>query len=365
MVTTASPSSLICDVVDQAELVNVDRDFGVVDRLQRLDDRPPGGRSPAPAGGSRLSRRRGSRRDSRACARSSRRHARARRRRRPRRLPRSRSCVPRSSENPFHLLDARAPAPRCPLRSLCAAKLARAVAGTPSTLHQRLGAMVAGADRDARIVQYGGDVVRMHPVDVEADDPGAVLGAVQGHAADARAARRGIRATSAASCAWIASRPMSSTQSIAAWSPIAPTMCGVPASNRAGGSSIGRFGEGDAVDHRPAALPRRHRREQLGAAPQAADAGRAVELVAGESVEIAADRGDIDRHARHRLAAVEQQQRALGMGDLGGALARRGSSRARWRHGRRRRRDARSVSIASAASRSIWPSAVSGTTSTS
>ena len=60
--------------------------------------------------------------------------------------------------------------------------------------------------------------------------------------------------------------------------------------------------------------------EQIGAAPQAADAGRAVEFVAGESVEIAADRGDVDRHARHRLAAVEQQQRALRMRDFGGAL---------------------------------------------
>ena len=33
-------------------------------------------------------------------------------------------------------------------------------------LHQRLRAMMAGADRDARIVQYGGGVVRMHPVDI-------------------------------------------------------------------------------------------------------------------------------------------------------------------------------------------------------
>ena len=42
--------------------------------------------------------------------------------------------------------------------------------------------------------------------------------------------------------------------------------------------------------------------------------------MAGKGVEIAADRGDIDRQARHRLAAVEQQQRALRMGDVGGAL---------------------------------------------
>ena len=82
---------------------------------------------------------------------------------------------------------------------------------------------------------------------------------------------------------------------------------------------IGRLLERDLVDHRSAALPRRHRCEQLGAAPQAADAGRAVELVRGESVEVGADGGDVDRQARHRLAAVEQQQRALRMRDVRGA----------------------------------------------
>ena len=51
--------------------------------------------------------------------------------------------------------------------------------------HQRLSAMVTGADGDARIVQYGGRVVRVHPVDVEADDAGAALGAVEGNAVDA------------------------------------------------------------------------------------------------------------------------------------------------------------------------------------
>ena len=38
-----------------------------------------------------------------------------------------------------------------------------------------------------------------------------------------------------------------------------------------------------------------HRFEQVGAAPQYADAGRAVQLVAGKDVEVAVERGDIDR----------------------------------------------------------------------
>ena len=35
--------------------------------------------------------------------------------------------------------------------------------------------MVAGADRHVRLVQDGADVMRMHPLDGEGDDPGAIL----------------------------------------------------------------------------------------------------------------------------------------------------------------------------------------------
>ena len=54
----------------------------------------------------------------------------------------------------------------------------------PEHGHQRLRAMVSGADRDARVIQDGGGVVRVHPVDVEANDPGRVLGAVERDAGD-------------------------------------------------------------------------------------------------------------------------------------------------------------------------------------
>src|SRR3546814_12367974 len=73
------------------------------------------------------------------------------------------------------------------------------------------------------------------------------------------------------------------------------------------------------VDHRAAAVPRRHRLEDVAPRPEDADAGRPVKLVTGEDVEVAADGGDIDRHARHRLAAVEQKLRANAMGQIGGA----------------------------------------------
>src|SRR4051812_49935890 len=46
----------------------------------------------------------------------------------------------------------------------------------PELLHQRLAAMVAGADRHALPVQDLRDVVRVNALDVERDDPGAPVG---------------------------------------------------------------------------------------------------------------------------------------------------------------------------------------------
>ena len=51
-----------------------------------------------------------------------------------------------------------------------------------------------------------------------------------------------------------------------------------------------------------------------------ADPGRAVELVAREGVEIAAERRDIDRQPRDRLAPVDQELGADRVREIGGAL---------------------------------------------
>ncbi len=77
--------------------------------------------------------------------------------------------------------------------------------------------------------------------------------------------------------------------------PIAPAMSGVPASNLYGRVVLGALLEGDGEDHVAAALPRRHGREQLLAAVEHADAGGAVDLVAGEGVEVAVQRLHVDR----------------------------------------------------------------------
>ena len=74
--------------------------------------------------------------------------------------------------------------------------------------------------------------------------------------------------------------------------------------------------EGHVLDHAAAALPRRHRFQLLGLAVEHADAGRAEHLVAGQHVEIGAERLHVDRHVTHGLGAVDQHTRAVAMRHL-------------------------------------------------
>ena len=52
-----------------------------------------------------------------------------------------------------------------------------------------------------------------------------------------------------------------------------------------------------------------------------ADAGRAVELVPGGDVEVAAERLHVDRHVRRRLRAVDQDRHAARVRDADDLLA--------------------------------------------
>ena len=74
--------------------------------------------------------------------------------------------------------------------------------------------------------------------------------------------------------------------------------------------------EGHVLDHAAAALPWRHRFQLLGLAVENADAGRAEHLVAGQHVEIGAERLHVDRHVAHGLGAVDQHARAVAMRHL-------------------------------------------------
>ena len=69
-------------------------------------------------------------------------------------------------------------------------KLARAVLSSAETVHQRLGAVMAGAHRDALAVEQRRDVVRVRVVEREGDHAAAILRpAEDAHALDGRQPR--------------------------------------------------------------------------------------------------------------------------------------------------------------------------------
>jgi hypothetical protein len=74
--------------------------------------------------------------------------------------------------------------------------------------------------------------------------------------------------------------------------------------------------EVDLADHLAAGEERRHRLEQLAPGPQGPRAHRAEHLVAAERVEVRAELLDVDRHVRHGLGAVDEDERARGVGHL-------------------------------------------------
>ncbi len=85
---------------------------------------------------------------------------------------------------------------------------------------------------------------------------------------------------------------------------------------------VGGLLEGDGKDHVAAALPRRHGGQQFLAGVEHADAGRPVQLVRGEGVEVRAQRAHVDRDVRHGLGAIDQHHRPGGVRGLDDALHR-------------------------------------------
>ena len=70
------------------------------------------------------------------------------------------------------------------------------------------------------------------------------------------------------------------------------------------------FVELDPLDHVPAAKEGRHRFEQGPSGPEHANSGRPAHLMAAEGIEVHAQFPDVDWHVRHRLRAVDQDERA-------------------------------------------------------
>ena len=87
-------------------------------------------------------------------------------------------------------------------------------------------------------------------------------------------------------------------------------MSGVPASNLWGTSLNVVWRRLHGADHLAAAHEGRHRLEQLPARPERTGAGGPEHLVARERVEVGADRLHVDRHVRHGLGAVDEDERA-------------------------------------------------------
>ena len=76
--------------------------------------------------------------------------------------------------------------------------------------------------------------MRVDAVEREADDPGAVFGPEQSDAGELARARSRFGDQRALMGVDRVEADAFDVQSIAAWKPIAPAMCGVPASNRDG-----------------------------------------------------------------------------------------------------------------------------------
>src|SRR5581483_6417860 len=85
---------------------------------------------------------------------------------------------------------------------------------------------------------------------------------------------------------------------------------------------ISRLLERDRQDHVAATLPGRHGGEQLLPAVEHPYARRAIELVAGESIEVTAESAHIDRRMWDGLSAVDQHHCTARMCSVNDALHR-------------------------------------------
>ena len=188
--------------------------------------------------------------------------------------------------------------------------------------------MGAGAHRHAGAVDDRRHVVRMRALHLEGDDRPLVLGGAEdaqrvdlpqpvvgvAHqpllvAADARLADRGDIVERGAEPDRLHDR------------------------RRAGFELVRRIAVSDAVlehlaDHLAAAVERRHGGKMRVFAVEHADAGRPIDLVAGEGIEVAVDVAHIDVDVHRGLRAVDQHRNAVRVRDAGDLLHRHHACRA-------------------------------------
>ena len=172
--------------------------------------------------------------------------------------------------------------------------------------------MVAGADGDALPVEDLRDVVRVHALELEADDAGAPVGR-RPEDADAGDLREPVHRLHDELVLVLLDRLEPDRGDVVDRDPEAVRLGDrgrarlelvrqlVPA----------RPVERDRADHLAAEVERLHRLEQLAPAPERADAARAAQLVRREGEEVAAERLHVDRPVRRGLRRVDDHDRAL------------------------------------------------------
>src|SRR3954454_9520089 len=185
-------------------------------------------------------------------------------------------------------------------------------------LHQRLAAVVAGADRNALQVEDLRDVVRMDVLEVERDDAGATIG---GRAVepDARHLRQ-------------AAERVGGELVLVRLDRVEPDSLEI-VDRRAEADRLrhrrrarlelvrqlapGCFLEAYRVDHVAAGEERIHREQQVGPPPERARAARPAHLVARDREEVDAERLHVDLRVRRALRGVADVDRALRVRPLG------------------------------------------------
>jgi len=171
---------------------------------------------------------------------------------------------------------------------------------------KRLRAVVAGAHRDAAVVQDGGEVVPVDAIHVERDEAGPLL-----------ARRRAVRlhVVAGVEAAEEVLREVVLVVADGVHPEVVEVVHGGGERDALGDGRRARLElprelvprrvrEGDVPYHLAAEQERLHRRQEVAPAVEAADAGRSRHLVPGERQEVGVEVRHVHRARRHRLCAV-------------------------------------------------------------
>ena len=181
-------------------------------------------------------------------------------------------------------------------------------AGDAEARHQRLAAMVAGADGDAHLVHQRAEIVVVDALDIEGKRARPVGRAVE---TDPGNRRQRVGGGADEALFMLLDRAQAdAVHEIEGGS----EGDGALDVRRAGFELerqlvVGGFFESDFLDHLAAAAPWRQGVENFRAAPEHADAGRGVDLVAGKREEIDAERLHVDADVGDGLRGVDQHER--------------------------------------------------------